>query len=94
MTRKEAIEILRHLPINIGRQPEKHLIQEAMNMAIEALEEVNYWHDKATNYEQTIINLSHSLECGARMKEQELLDLRSGKGLDPMGPSEHGITYE
>lgn len=32
--------------------------------------------------------------CGARMKEQELLDIRSGKGLDPIGSSEHGITYE
>ena len=38
MTRDEAIEILRYLPINIGRQNGKHLIQEAMNMAIEALE--------------------------------------------------------
>ena len=46
MTRKEAIEILRHLPINTERQPGKHLIQKAMNMAIEALERKRgEWHE-------------------------------------------------
>ena len=84
MTRDEAIEILRYLPINIGRQNGKHLIQEAMNMAIEALErkrgewvylyEDNYKCSICASWwcctDSQIDEMSYCPNCGADMRSK------------------------
>ena len=76
MTRDEAIEILRYLPINIGRQNGKHLIQEAMNMAIEALKERKHgkWIDgldvpKEERERQPYVYLHGEKYCSVCYKE-------------------------
>ena len=52
MTRDEAIEVIKNLQINIGRRNGKHLIQEAMNMAINALEQpIPKPHDRLMYWE-------------------------------------------
>lgn len=52
MTRDEAIEVIKNLQINIGRRNGKHLIKEAMNMAINALEQpIPKPHDRLMYWE-------------------------------------------
>ncbi len=65
MTREEAIEVIRNLQINIGRRNGKHLIQVAMNMAIEALEK----------YEEAYEHGWTEAEC----KYREILERKRGE---------------
>ena len=74
MTREEAIKIITNLPINIGRQNGKHLIQEALNMASEALEqcEMAYehgWTDAESEYRE-ILERKHGEWIYKQMKGQ------------------------
>lgn len=70
MTRKEAIEILRHLPINIGRQPGKHLIQEAMNMAIEALKKQPE-QDDYTEMKREFIRMAEYIDVLLKVSDEQ-----------------------
>lgn len=79
MTREEAVEVIKNLQINIGRRNGKHLIQEAMDMAIEALEQ----YEDAFEHGYT----------EAESKYREILERKHGKWIEDRLCSTIGGTY-